>query len=713
MIHELVELKGWDEERIRKSFGGKAFGLVQAFRLDLPIPKTWLVEEKLFEDFAGGFGPNPKPEFVQEATKFIRKTIGAELKKLGQGPFAVRSSSQFEDSSKHSFAGVFESKLDVPLEKIPEAMAAVWLSCHALRAQRYLFEARAPLRMAIVVQPMIAAKYAGVAFSRHPHPSSLFENQDMVIEFAPASGEEVVQGKITPLRLSGNTSDLSVQTGLPWLTSLLKTLLELKQLLRHEIDIEFVIDASDTFWLVQQRPVSRLDASKTLDLTGYSCKYRRSLSPLDVETLIEGCGRFLASYLEVPFRLDSWMVMTTSKTGRQELWTNDLLDTGILTHLQEMMEHDGMFLERILQRYHAHFVSLIEHPYTRYSDAKQGLYERFCAWQEFFTPLTAHYYAPVFMIEALHALLLHEMTAIDPEKAENDLFTLGTFGIQSLMDLLFDELRKKPSDAKLEELSSRYGFLKCRVPYEKGYTAEELKEMISALPPEEASNTHGVKALEERYILSKKSARYLEHFRTWMRIRNQEMEYLMFAMQKSQPLFEEMGRALQSTSEELWHSSSEIIAHSLKKNGGKLLQKLDLERLVIARSGGRTHCLSDVEVKRTQAVSQGALKGQTVFGKEEIQAHVVVAFSTEEIEKATKVKRPSVLVTGMTTPDFLPLLQGHFDALITDEGGILCHAAIVAREMSLPCIVGTRVATAELKTGDLVQIDFANGTILK
>ena len=50
-------------------------------------------------------------------------------------------------------------------------------------------------------------------------------------------------------------------------------------------------------------------------------------------------------------------------------------------------------------------------------------------------------------------------------------------------------------------------------------------------------------------------------------------------------------------------------------------------------------------------------------------------------------------------------------AFVTDEGGITCHAAIVAREMRKPCIVGTRVATRVLKDGDIVEVDANSGIV--
>ena len=69
-----------------------------------------------------------------------------------------------------------------------------------------------------------------------------------------------------------------------------------------------------------------------------------------------------------------------------------------------------------------------------------------------------------------------------------------------------------------------------------------------------------------------------------------------------------------------------------------------------------------------------------------------------------------VLVAEMTTPDWVPLMQ-KASAIVTDGGGITCHAAIVSREMGLPCVVGTRNATKILKDKMLVTVDGTHGVI--
>jgi len=75
-------------------------------------------------------------------------------------------------------------------------------------------------------------------------------------------------------------------------------------------------------------------------------------------------------------------------------------------------------------------------------------------------------------------------------------------------------------------------------------------------------------------------------------------------------------------------------------------------------------------------------------------------------------EKGEILVTSMTTPDFV-VIMGKAAAIVTDEGGLSCHAAIVSREMEVPCIIGTDVATKILKTGDMVKVDATRGVVEK
>lgn len=77
-----------------------------------------------------------------------------------------------------------------------------------------------------------------------------------------------------------------------------------------------------------------------------------------------------------------------------------------------------------------------------------------------------------------------------------------------------------------------------------------------------------------------------------------------------------------------------------------------------------------------------------------------------------KVKKGDVLVTSMTTPDFVPVMK-KVSAIVTDLGGLTSHAAIVSRELGVPCVVGTKVATKILKVGDYITVDGSGGKIYR
>ncbi len=87
------------------------------------------------------------------------------------------------------------------------------------------------------------------------------------------------------------------------------------------------------------------------------------------------------------------------------------------------------------------------------------------------------------------------------------------------------------------------------------------------------------------------------------------------------------------------------------------------------------------------------------------RVHVILS-----VEKVTEFKEGEVLVTEMTTPDWVPTMK-KAKAIVTDAGGMTCHAAIVSREMGIPCITGTKVGTKVLETGKEVTVDAKMGMV--
>lgn len=133
--------------------------------------------------------------------------------------------------------------------------------------------------------------------------------------------------------------------------------------------------------------------------------------------------------------------------------------------------------------------------------------------------------------------------------------------------------------------------------------------------------------------------------------------------------------------------------------------------LILGEAGQEKIIVGDQAKKNANMLSASvdinSIKGNTAYpGK----ATGLVRVILDPIKDGRNFKQGEILVTGMTRPEFLSIVKKSA-AFITDAGGILSHAAIVARELRKPCVIGTGSATKILKTGDLVSVDAGAGVI--
>lgn len=102
-----------------------------------------------------------------------------------------------------------------------------------------------------------------------------------------------------------------------------------------------------------------------------------------------------------------------------------------------------------------------------------------------------------------------------------------------------------------------------------------------------------------------------------------------------------------------------------------------------------------------------AINGQVACrGYAKGRARLALSFS----DIVAPIEPGDILVTGMTRPEFVPVMKT-CQAIVTDEGGITCHAAILSREFKIPCIIGTKVATRIIKDGDTIIVDAFAGVV--
>lgn len=185
------------------------------------------------------------------------EVAGEILDRLGHVPLAVRSSATAEDLPDSSYAGQYESYLNVDgSQKLLEAIEACRASLHSDRVSSYSNEQGANA-MAVLIQPMIDAGVAGVAFSAHPVSGA--RNQ-VVVNAVRGLGDQLVSGEVTPSqwvvegdRIEGNdgllTPDQIIQ-----IADLARAV---QAHFRSPQDIEWAIE-DHTLWLIQTRPITSL-----------------------------------------------------------------------------------------------------------------------------------------------------------------------------------------------------------------------------------------------------------------------------------------------------------------------------------------------------------------------------------------------------------------------------------------------------------------------
>lgn len=135
---------------------------------------------------------------------------------------------------------------------------------------------------------------------------------------------------------------------------------------------------------------------------------------------------------------------------------------------------------------------------------------------------------------------------------------------------------------------------------------------------------------------------------------------------------------------------------------GMVTHLTTLEEFAKASTEYEFEGLFDVVPDASEVKGQAAYRGSAT-------GRVRILKNEQDMED---VQEGEVLVSPMTTPDFLPAMK-LAAAIVTDEGGITCHAAIVARELKKPCVIGAKIATKIFKDGDMVEVDADNGIVRK
>ncbi len=226
-----------------------------------------------------------------------------------------------------------------------------------------------------------------------------------------------------------------------------------------------------------------------------------------------------------------------------------------------------------------------------------------------------------------------------------------------------------------------------------------------------------VEEIIEELKLGKEARQLVDIIRTFVYLRTFRTDVISGAIGNFFDLLVELAKRNSLSTEDILNCFPDEIAEGNYPEKSELKER---QHIVMKGLNGKAYYICGVEaekiinshsaksvdkkIKTTLEIVRGRIANYGLaIGKAKILA------TNEDL---SKVDYGDIIISHMTTPDFVPAME-KAAGFVTDEGGILCHAAIVSREMNKPCIIGTTNATTTFNDNDNVQLDAHQGTAKK
>ncbi|MCP9472771.1 MAG: PEP-utilizing enzyme [Nitrospira sp.] len=309
------------------------------------------------------------------------RTLSASSETLSSTRWAVRSSATNEDTGRSSFAGLYRTHLGVPTDLLDTAIKDLWASLWHERVLRYTIE-RDPSRpapsMAVVIQPMLEAVAAGVAYSIHPITGRSFQ---ILVNAVPGLAAPLVDGQATPdqyvVQIGADRQPIWIrrrtiarksrrltiaEDGLrhepipesdrerpslsdEQLFELTRTTKEVERTLGFPVDLEWAID-SGKLWILQARPITGVHPSA--EFTNDDCEWSRTNLKETMPDLPSPLGlslmeRFMEEHIVAPYRKLGCRIPTELSSTRV-LYGRPYLNVTLFHMLQAQLRSDPSLL---------------------------------------------------------------------------------------------------------------------------------------------------------------------------------------------------------------------------------------------------------------------------------------------------------------------------------------------------------------------------------
>jgi pyruvate,water dikinase len=660
------------------------------------------------------------PGFV--VTTVDEPALTADARRLGADRFAVRSSAGAEDLPDASYAGLYETYLNVPLDGLAEAVRACFAAAGADRVRAY--HQGADAGMAVLIQPMVDAVAAGVAFTAHPVTG---DRDRAVVTAVVGLADPLVSGETTGEEWTvGDSPALTRPAADPVLTA---TQAGAVAALARRVadrygrpqDVEWAIDRAGTLWLLQARPMTALPEPVSWAPPGPGLWMRNFRLG---EWLPEAVTPLFASWL-LPLLEDGYVDGVQRSVGvrvafRYALvngWYYNSIPIPSLRLLGHVLRHGRV---RIL------FNALVRIHRDPAGADRAALSELHRQWREEQLPRYRRLVAAAAAesdTAAPHRLT--ELVDLLGREAGTYLWYLAAVGGSAWkMEVGLTRFCRRYLDVEPQVLLSGLpGARPVAVPHavqsadwyhpvagELGLPVGTADRHAELTARRIAAEERCVAALAGRPRLLARFRRLLDVNQRYAVLREEQARDLTLAW----PVLRTCVRRLGGSDDVFFWTRAEIDAPPTGQVVAERRATWQRQRrlaapLTLGRPGRGIgdpigHAVAQARGDRTP--SPGALVGQPASaGRATGPVRVVygpadfAAFAAGE-----------VLVASVTAPAWTPLFA-RAAAVVTDGGTLAAHASLIAREYGIPAVVGTGDATHRLRTGQRVIVDGTAGTV--
>jgi len=575
----------------------------------------------------------------------------------GQKLYAVRSSALAEDANDTSWAGQFETFLNTK----PADILAKVEECHSSakdRAKAYAGR-NGDFQIAVVVQEMLSPQYAGVLFTNNPVSSK----EEFITEYVNGLGESLVSGEVTPKRIEWQNGELP---DAPFdIKELTKLANKTERVFKCPQDIEWAWDGNK-LWLTQARPITTT-AKKQPNFNLGEPDQVFYWGPSRATTFF--MGDFVTA-LEKFF-----MQCAQSKTMPNPPKTFALFHDDKVVYLINAASY-SKFTVKLFELYAEQ--NRLEDDFNTWRQLANELLKS--TKEEFNKKIIGVWEMTEFAEFALYGAeraIVEKLVRFDERTRIKIWGAFSTPDKSSFLNLLDEELAKS-RDTKT--MAKKYPWIRDGYAGSNNeaewYFAERLKAIDENGLLQFEDQSAKREQLATEYNLSKDEISMLNLARRLAEFMDERKEWMMKTRRQiNKPL---------SKVKYGWFFDGKKVRLVNEENAKTIWERY-------------------IEFKSSSNIVKGTVAN--TGGHHFVSGEVAVLHSHTD-----PVANDKILVVPSTSPGWVPLMR-RARALVTDHGGMMSHAAIVAREFCLPCIVGTGYGTKSLHDGDEIVLDLVTGEV--